>query len=453
MDTPLCSLCVVYFQRALNSPVGEAVSSYIKLFDPPLVDEYNIFSILDKLRKNLYSTPEEWLGDLDKNVEQSLRFFGIDSEISIAIRSIQYNIRESTKHLLKGNNENWMKSRQKFLSSLESYLISIPNNEVSFRNFIEQPSTPIIPNQTPFIPSPLTIQNEKIDFIELKALIQNLPTDEDDKYLRDIISHYEPEYANASGTVPCDIRRFNPLTLHLIKGYAKKHALPLPRPIPTATTLSNLTDLISNSSLTPQKINPASIPRMKSTPLPPPPKDTKRPPPLMTDIKPSILANSSFAQPLSAKTSNSNSSSIASQNLHSSLKVAATTQVLAKTLSQAASQIHNCNNKNNNKHVSAVDAAAFSAISAVLESAFNSNSANSTFSARTSNSTLPPSSLKNANSNIALTSPFLKMNSPSPSTGDSDENGVASDSISPSSSRSEGFDHDFDDDNQNKDEK
>lgn len=453
MDTPLCSLCVVYFQRALNSPVGEAVSSFIRLFDPPLNDEYNILSIFEKLRKNLYSKPEEWLSDLDKNVEQSLRFFGVDSEISIAIQSIQHNLHESTKHLLKGNNENWLNSRQKFLSSLDTFLSSLPNNEVSFRDFVEQSSPAVIPNQKPFIPSPLTLQNEKIDFNELKALYQNLPTDEDYQYLSDVISRYEPEYAKASGIVPCDLRNLNQLTLHLMMAYAKKHALPLPRPLQSATALSNLTDLISNSSLTPQKlINPASIPRMKSTPLPPSPKDTKRPPPLVTDTKSSILSNSSFAHPLSAKPTNSSStsSSTASQNLHSSLQVAATNQVLAKTLSQAASQIHNSNNKNNNKQVSAV--AAFSALSAALESALaNSNSQNSSFSNRNTSTpvSIPPSSLKSANSTIASTSPFLKMNSPTPSAGDSDENGQVFDSISPSSSRSEGFDHDNDNDDEN----
>ncbi|KAK8893249.1 hypothetical protein M9Y10_021666 [Tritrichomonas musculus] len=432
MDTPLCSLCCIYFQRALNSPVGEAVSSYIRLFNPPLIDQYNLLSIYDKLKKNSYSSPEEWLNDLDKNIEQSLRFFGIDSEMSIALLSIQQNIRESTRHLLCGNNENWYKSRQKMISSLESYLSNMPNNEVSFRQFVDQPLEQAPMVAKPFIPSALTIQNEKIDLNELKVRIQSLPTDEDHQNVMKIVSHYEPEYANASGITQCDLRHCQPYTLHLLKEYVKKHAPPLPKPLPSAAALSSLSDLISTSSLTPQKmINPAAIPRMKSTPLPPSPNDSKRPPPLIAETKPSILSNSSFAQPLSAKPSNTNPNSSASQNLHSSLQAAATNQALAKNLSQASPQM-----------------SAISVISAALGSVLV-NSSNSSFASHPIGSPISPSSLKppNSSSTIASTSPFLKINSPTPSAGDSDENGIF-DSISPSSSRSEGFDHENEDENQ-----
>ena len=252
METSLCSTCLIYFQRALSSPVGEAVSSYLKSLNPPLPDEYNFLSILEKLRRNEYNTPEDWLVDLDHNVEKSLRFFGEDSEISISILSIQHNIKEMTKGLLKGDDEKWKNAKNKLFSALKDFIKTVPNDELEFKELVGQTSAATF-SVEPFIPSDLTLQNEKIDLIELKLMIQNLKTDEDYSNLWKIVSHYEPEYSNAKGAISCEIKNFHPYTLRLMKEYVMKHAPPLP----------------------PQKISPCNIPRMRSAPIPQNPNDMK----------------------------------------------------------------------------------------------------------------------------------------------------------------------------------
>lgn len=375
MDIPLCATCVVFFQNALKSPIGEAISSYINLFDPPLHDHYNILSVFDKLKHNEYASPEELLNSLSTVVDQSIRFFGFDSEISISLLALKQKIDLSIKPLLKGHQKIWEDSKNTLLNSLVSFCHQIPNDERSFRDFVNPENiVRLEPYVEPAKPSMLTIQTDKIDHNELKVLIQTLPKDEDNQFVRNIISHYEPEYAKSAGIVQIELKTLQPHTLRLLNDYAVKHAPPIPKP-----SLSSMNSprgiFLSPTSSTQPRVNPASIPRMKSTPIP-----------LSPDSK-GILKTE-------IKTLHQSPSKIASQNLHQSLQSAATPQDIAKKLSLLSQ-----NSKNNTLQVVTALTAMFKNVYANQQAAQkdmkSSNSAPSTPTVSNLKSKSPPANKVN----------------------------------------------------------
>jgi hypothetical protein len=80
-------------------------------------------------------------------------------------------------------------------------------------------------------------------------MILRLPSDEDLRYVGNLIARYQPEYSQSEGIVDFDLKICRPYTLHLVHEFVKEKCPPIPvhRPL----------------------FGVAQIPRVKSTPLPP----------------------------------------------------------------------------------------------------------------------------------------------------------------------------------------
>ena len=247
MNNLLCSLCIEYFNQALRSPLGKALASYFSSIENPLPDEINIFIIKSKLDENKYKTPEEWLGELQHVVQRSILFFGADSEITLALLSIQRTINKSAKPLLKAtiinkHSTEWHESILRFRDILSDYISNCPNDITSFNSFTASSLPPqVIPPRA--LSTPTKQSSNSIDIYELKDLIQRQISDKDLEHLGNIVSRYEPDFSKVKGLVDCDLKKLSTFTQNLLYEYASKHAAP--------------------------KRVPSSLPpRIKSTPLP-----------------------------------------------------------------------------------------------------------------------------------------------------------------------------------------
>ncbi|KAH0789138.1 hypothetical protein GPJ56_006936 [Histomonas meleagridis] len=243
MNNLLCSACIEHFNQALRSPIGQALTSYFNSLENQPPDEINIFIVKLKLDENKYKTPEEWLNELHCVVQRAINFFGTDSEITLALLSIQKSIIKSVKPYLQPTETTWHESLLTFKDIFSQYISICPNDIQSFNDF-----TALIPPPHP-VPlkapaAPVKQQSSSIDIYELKDLIQRQITDKDLEYLGSIVSRYEHEFSKAKGLVDCDLKKLRSITQKLLYEYASKHAAP-------------------------KRVPNSMPPRIKSTPLPP----------------------------------------------------------------------------------------------------------------------------------------------------------------------------------------
>ena len=224
MDTYTCVTCLDIFERALSSPIGVAYRKVIESTSTSLDDHINLNTVGKKLAKNEYKTPKEFLDDLEKTVNDSVHYFGANSDLSLALYSIKDRIEEKIKPFLPGNTQKWEQMTKDLRDTITPIILNFPNNIDAFREYMKGSTGDDI--KTHRINTPIPSQEvPHVDILELKARILKLSSDEDIAGLISIISHYEPEFtqafSNASGTVVFDLKKCSPNTLKMLQDYVQ----------------------------------------------------------------------------------------------------------------------------------------------------------------------------------------------------------------------------------------
>lgn len=240
MNQTLASFCLDAIDKAFSSPIGNAIKfNYESLpFIPS--DDINIFLLSDRLiDRNYYDSPESFIIDLQNIIGQACRFFGEQSDLSIALLSFQYSVKKNLQPVLELRSNNsehgfsekdlkFKKSRNTLLDKLTNYLDKIPNDISSYKIFTETIQKPPYVDNEDYEKYPNPDIN--IDFLELKSKIERIDQDRDVSELMDIIEHYQPELSNIVGNVKFDLKLCHPHTLYLINEHVKKCKL---RPLPS----------------------------------------------------------------------------------------------------------------------------------------------------------------------------------------------------------------------------
>lgn len=257
MNKTLTSFCIDAFDKSISSPIGRAIAFYYESLPFVPNKDINIFLLKQRLIDlNFYDSPESFITDLKHVVGLATRFFGTESDISIALLSFQYSIQKNLQPVIElkqnssinssssleveGYNQKnfekdskWMKSKNKLLENLNDFLDKMPNDIESFKKFTEPlPDLPFVDNEEhSTYPEP----DIKIDIQDLKSRIERIDQDKSLYELMDIIEHYQPELVSTVGIIRLDLKQLHRHTLFLIDEFVKKCKLrPLPAPIATS---------------------------------------------------------------------------------------------------------------------------------------------------------------------------------------------------------------------------
>ena len=252
MEPFSCSMCFSAFQKALKSPIGQAFLTLHNSYESTPPDSINILKSLDLLKAGDFSSPNEWISDVKTRVASCVRYFGSDSEYAVVISTLLQLIEENSRFLLRLQPHEFSSSLSNLVRQLRSFAEAAPDDSQAFKAYVAVPE----PAQEPALPSErsepsVVIQPpDTIDRFELRSLIQRLRTDDDVRHVAMLVRKNEPSYAAAKGKVEADVKAWSAQTVRIVYEYVKDHAVPAaPKPTPVA-------------------INPALIPRMRSTPIP-----------------------------------------------------------------------------------------------------------------------------------------------------------------------------------------
>lgn len=288
----MSSMCFTAFQKAIKSPIGAAIEHIFANEESPPPDDVNILLCQNNLKQNLYKSPEEWFAAVTAISNNAIRHYGEKSEIGLAISTIYLMIGDNCRFMNSSDSEKYSGALSTLTDSLRAFADQAPDNSDSFQVFSAVPENPADPDLRAD-PCAYTAAAASVDKLELKAMVQSLRTDEEMRHVADLISRFEPNFGPAKGIVDYDLEKCSPYTLQRIHSYVRgRVAPPPPRPVQSP-------------------INPAMIPRMKSTPIPP-----------------SIL--NSAMQPIKIKTPDGESKMVI-------LSAAAKNQLVMKMMTSAAS--------------------------------------------------------------------------------------------------------------------
>lgn len=251
MNRTLTSFCLDAFDQSLSTPIGCAIKCNYESLPFLPTNDINIFILRDRLiSRNYYNSPESFIVDLQTIINQACDFFGTESDMAIALLSLQYSIQNFLQPVLKlrenistnntesqtgdENNYNadskWEKSKNKLLENLNNFLDVIPNDVGSFKAFTHPiENAPYVDNEEhEKFPNP----DVNIDLLDLKSRIDRLDSDKDVYELMDIIENHQPELPSSFGNIRFDLKSLHPHTLYLINEFVKKCKLRPPPPTP-----------------------------------------------------------------------------------------------------------------------------------------------------------------------------------------------------------------------------
>lgn len=242
MNCTLASFCLDAFEKALSSPIGNAIKFYYEslTFIPP--DDINILLLNDRLMdRTYYDSPESFIVDLQNYINRACCFFGTQSDISIALLSFQYSVQnflqpilELRENILKQgiskNDSKWEISKNTLLENLNNFIDKMPNDIESFKKFTDPIQyLPYVDNEEhEKYPNP----EINIDVLDLKSRIERIDQDINLYELVGIIEKYQPELSGTIGNIKFDLNKLHPHTLFKINEYVKKCKL---RPPPVSS--------------------------------------------------------------------------------------------------------------------------------------------------------------------------------------------------------------------------
>jgi hypothetical protein len=226
MEPVLCSQCLDAFDRALNSPIGQAFQSQFSYNFPSVDPSLDILAVRQTLLDRRYSSVSDYFTALDAAVNNCARFLGPETDLSLALLSVFRQIHRYSTALSPGDDAAWRSGLSSFAADVSSFISDVPDCRDDFREWTRPPPPAQVPREMQFVATPPNTSH--IDMYQLKAMLHRLTSDEDHQEVVSIIQRYEPEFAAASGTVELDIKKCRPDTLVRLYDFAVKRAPPPP---------------------------------------------------------------------------------------------------------------------------------------------------------------------------------------------------------------------------------
>jgi hypothetical protein len=210
MNTALCSQCLDAFERALHSPIGQALECQFTAQFPNCDPAINLFRIRARLFDRYYQSFDHYFTDLSETVSACVRFVGEDHDIAIAIETVYQLICDESASIVNGDGSGWRSALSDFAAAINQAISPIPESREGYNDWVQKTVRPEIAHE---LRKPHPTNPAHIDVFQLKAMIQRLAKDEDHHELVTIVQRFEPEFAGISEVVELDIRKCRPETL------------------------------------------------------------------------------------------------------------------------------------------------------------------------------------------------------------------------------------------------
>lgn len=281
MDIASLSLCLDVFDDVMHSPLGRAVECFLTNHKIPI----SLGTLRQKLSQGEYPTVTAYFSDIDSTVQQSVRFFSPDSDVAIALFTLQQIIRERTERRLSPGSRDFKASLTEFTRKISEFTRRAPDTKARFKDFTRVRVPEEAEEEYPVESGP---DVSDIDLHRLKAVLQRLPRDEDEREVFSILSRYEPDLVTRKDHVDVDLRKLYPETLVMVRD-AVEGKVELPDHVSTPATPQQRVNfnspVIGDAWLSISPGSPARSFSLSAIPTPvPTPKDafSRNDPPLVS---------------------------------------------------------------------------------------------------------------------------------------------------------------------------
>ena len=223
MNRAQLSLCLGAFDRATHSPIGRAYESASNLrFSGPDAPP-GLSHIRQKLLDGEYASLSEYFTELEETVHSLVRFWGPESELSLALFTIHQMIVGNSRGF-SDTTSNYKTALATLTQSIKDFSKRAPNTRDKFREFGRAiPHRERSDDRT----GPQKPNTSHIDVHQLKLMIQRLNCDEDERELVSLVHRYEPHFAHATGVFEVDLKKLHPETLIRVWNFIIKR-VPIP---------------------------------------------------------------------------------------------------------------------------------------------------------------------------------------------------------------------------------
>lgn len=236
MDQISQTKCAYIYDEVITTPLGrEVIRFFMSDFDinnndndqnsDQKTDENGpsfILQIRDKLDENKYSTPQNFLEDIELKFLLKARDYGSDSDIHLSLLTLLQLIKEKFQKCFPSKDDKpSVQEFNLFLDDFNELEKHIPNDIKSFIKFYNAVPQADDASKRSLRPSKFQIVDQKTDVEELYKKIMDLKTDKDFEKVVDIIVSHEPSYSHTDNVVEIDLYKCQPYTLRLIKNYVE----------------------------------------------------------------------------------------------------------------------------------------------------------------------------------------------------------------------------------------
>lgn len=222
MDFETCLLCVDAVEAAMASPIGQALQNLGNAYNRRLPFSEKYFNVLDNLYKNKYSSPKSFLDDYNDSIEDTITANNDESEITIAIQSIQQIVNEKMEKLCKFDRTSFRSNSIDFISKMKDNLSIIPdeiNDFAEIVNIITHPKELLLDYIYNDDSDIQDFEPDDAEILSLKSQLMRLKKDEDLMEIGKLVKHYEETAIIApNGTIDFDLYKCSKYTIKLIQG-------------------------------------------------------------------------------------------------------------------------------------------------------------------------------------------------------------------------------------------
>ena len=219
MDPFLNAHCSISFDAVMKSPMGQCCIEYFESFMQDYEPIFPLSFIKNKLNKNEYKSPEEFLDSVRNIFTESARNINSNSEIGYCLETLVYLLEKKIKNLMSFNNSVFNDAVAHFSDVIHESLDEFPDNLTEFEEKIkgskEQQKLKIIQNEK-------QDNDEQIDPDDLYKQVSQLTKDSEISDVISIIINYEKAYSHESDVLQVDFSKCQSHTLKLIKDYLEK---------------------------------------------------------------------------------------------------------------------------------------------------------------------------------------------------------------------------------------
>ena len=228
MKTELCAECVSCFEQLLSEPLGAGILAYVSQQSDPLPFMDNFFAVRQKLFKNKYQSPDLFLDDFNKAIEDILAIVGRVSDFAVCLSFFRDKVNSKIKPFLDGSKEKFNESLNVYKGQIKQIIQTIPNDQKSLEQYIkvkEQITGSLMVTRDQAIKpiEPKIPIHEQFDLQTMKSQIGLLLEDEDSLEVAQIIMNHQPEAKpNENGDIEIDLHKCSPYTLTILKNLLDK---------------------------------------------------------------------------------------------------------------------------------------------------------------------------------------------------------------------------------------